>query len=296
MIDYLTSKDMQLSQAQLEKIEQMLNSNSTQPTITQTTDQHQIASTLQNLTEMNKQISIYTCSKSNTYITHLFNPNVSQKIISILQNKIPWIIFFIGFFTYLIWSTIENGDWSIAILIYRVIFLFSTIIFGIFISLVTNRKMIRVIAKQFAFWFKMLTIIQWSVSWLWIRYVSTKVTSHPLEIVEDVLLQIVIFLGVANVSVSDAHQNSRRMKICLGIFLSMSFSIAAVAITFIIHQDVGAAATIHISDKLAVDLVSTNIGAMQVLSIFFWKQTIFTIKKKDKCVTIKNSPYLEWTD
>ena len=64
MTDYLSSKDLQLSQSQLDQIQQIFDCKQqtfNPPSI----DINNTASTSNNLSEINKKTWIYTCSKTN---------------------------------------------------------------------------------------------------------------------------------------------------------------------------------------------------------------------------------------
>ena len=39
-----------------------------------------------------------------------------------------------------------------------------------------------------------------------------------------------------------------------------------------------------------------NGTAMQVLSIFIWKQVFLSVLKRNRCILIKYSPFIEWHD
>ena len=292
LTDYLSSNDIELTQSQLQSIHEILD----EP-VQQSSNDTTISKSPTEMMESDRKSWLYTCSKSNTYLNHYLKQNLdlAAKLKSFAYNKFVITANIIGLFIWLIWGNIEHGKWSTGYLVFRLILFIYLVCHGAVFMLTLNRKIMKKSLRQFVFWFKLYTCFQAAASWLWIRYISVKDRNFgPLEILGDIFGQLAAFMIIAEYAAVDGFQISRKAQIWIGVFISVIWTIDATVATFVIDQD--KEAMLHFADGIAVNLIDLRTSSLRVLSIFLWGQVVATMRKSDRCINIKHSPYIEWID
>ena len=297
--NYLSSNDIQLTQTQLLNIQQILSNESipSKNGVNSTSNTPKIVRTVSKFQESNTKAWRYKFSKSNTYIHQLFSNDTAKKIISLLYNKFLLSLNVIGGLIWVIWAWLEYGQWSLTYDLYKLIFFSVLALYGTFFALTINKGLLRKSVHHFLFWFKLIVCVQGTICVIWLRYLAFmhgKV--RVLQIWSDVIGRFCTFILVFILSAIDGYQLSRKAKIycCSGI--SITFTILAFINTFLVDQEMNERATIHLVGWFSFSIFSISASSWRVLSIFLWKQTILLMIKKNECVNIRHSPYIEWID
>ena len=313
--DYLSSNDIQLTQLQLQHIQQILCNHDTitvtigndsklpsphfegAKSLPSTSNAPKIGKTVSKFQESNTKTWRYKLSKSNTYIHYLFSNNIANKIISVLYNIYLIFLLLIVGIVWVIWGSLESAPWNLAYYLYKLILFSILVVHLTFVALTINKEILRKAVRHFLFWYKLIACVQQALCVWWLRYFALRDRSAgAVEISGDASAQLCTFITVFIFSAFDGYQISRRTKIWLGIGLSIIFTLLAVNATFFVDAKMKEKATIHLADWFSVSVVSVRASSLRILSIFLWKQTILTMIKKNQCINIRHSPYIEWVD
>ena len=173
MTDYLSSNDIQLTQVQLQNIQQILWNNAITVTIEDksklpsphyecgeslpsTSNAPKIGRTVSKFHESNTKTWRYRFSKSNTYIHQLFSDDIARNIISVLYNKYFVFLNIIIGIIWVIWAVVEHGKWSAVYDLYKFIFFSFNALYLTLIALTINKQLLRKSVRHFLFWFKLI--------------------------------------------------------------------------------------------------------------------------------------------
>ena len=149
--------------------------------------------------------------------------------------------------------------------------------------------------KHFVFWLKTITAIELCIFDFILRYVMIKDRqSTYVNIFGDIFFYVVIVLIVINFSGIDGHHAINRFKIVLGMVISMYFTIVTIQVSLFYDEDI--MQSMVIIGGLQFSIASLYAGALRILTIFLWKQTILMMVKRDRCVNIRHSPRIKWVD
>ena len=282
LYDYLSSNDMTLNDNQLTQIEQMI------------TSQNPIKRTPNSMDEMNDSQSItYTFNKHETYYHLLFNNRTATKIINAVYN-VWWLLFSFCLATLnAVWKYILPTSWYY---IYSLTVTSLTMVHGTLLLLTMNRKVFKKSIGHFVFWFKILTSIQNGICSLLLNFCFiTQIPATPITVINALLRFLCLILAITIFSAIDCFQLSRKLKIFIGLTVSISFTLGAMQATFFMEDEIISASIIHINSWLTIPIASLYASSKRVLCIFLWKQVILLLVKKDKCINIRYSPYLKWS-
>ena len=100
------------------------------------------------------------------------------------------------------------------------------------------------------------------------------------------------------VSSLDAIKMPISVKVGASVICSLLFTMISIYFTFWAFPNENDDSIIQISNGFAISLRSIISSSFRVLTIFFWAQTIKSIKnkKKYKCIIISYHPYIQWQD
>ena len=177
----------------------------------------------------------------------------------------------------------------------------------ILIILSVNIKCFKLIIKSFEFWFKMFYFVQYCVA-QWIYYYilidshewdfytidsKSNVQTYNLEIFTFTLSTIRTLLGGLIFISLDALQIKLWIKTFFGIAAAGLLTFNAIRYTFFADLYGVDNSIIHVKAlNLSISLTSIMGNALQILSIFVWKQVILSILRKNRCILVKYSPYI----
>ena len=241
----------------------------------------------------------YTFYATDTFWHSLCGDYIGQKICDTLHMNI-WLIIIIALLipSFLFWDTFDiiPSDSTLSI-VYMMIFCSYLWIYCISLLLTANKECVKFILRSFEFWIKIFYCLQYNI---WIHIYFDYFYHHhgkPLVMTVQIMESVVSFTIVLTVCLYDALQFNIWMKFIGGsvmAFLSTFLGVYYAFHSFIYDQD-AEEATIeipYISFSISVPSMAGN--SLIILAIFLWKQSIFSIWKRDRCVLIDYSPFIRW--
>ena len=307
----LSSNDTTLSHQQLTQIERIINPNNTLVSEQEDNDSI-IANRLKQVDEnQNPPQWVYCFNSNNTYLHTLFGDDTGKTIFQLIYSKrcifatlilisfLSGTSFMFYFLKMLIWSNIMLQIAFVIGAIYLILLLLSA-----------NRKCLRLCFESFEYWLKCYYFMQYSVAAFvyyyaltdseeWDEYGSYSVPSgsilYYLEMLSYLLqllctsLLVVVFLSI------DSLQLNLRVRRLVGVLIGILSTAVAINITFILETNPSTIIHVKFLD-IHFSVRDLMVSGMQILSVLFWKQTILSILKRNKCILIKYSPYIQWRD
>eukprot|EP01084_Bolivina_argentea_P302209 521614_1 len=242
--------------------------------------------------------------RSDTYLHQCMLLQHANKLMDIVYNRFFLLFTICINVIYILYAIILDYNIPTTYLYYGYklfVVLFNNI-YSCLICLSFNRNAFRQSFKSFTFWFKVLTSIQVSVSYAFMIYKfdygSEGVTDwrhNPLQIIDHILNATAITLIVVIFSAIDSICLIRKYKIVLGIGVSAIFTIWAVNATVVsFSQDLKYDEYNFIFGTIKLSTRTIYASSFRVLSIFLWRQTIWTILAVDEAVNIRVSPTVRW--
>ena len=125
-------------------------------------------------------------------------------------------------------------------------------------------------------------------------YITYKLRAdvNPLQLCVRVLFRILYIFLVILMSGMDALPLDRWKKIILGAVGSMALTVLSITVTVQFYQELEQ--TIIISEDIVISTYTLRNSAYRIVAIFFWKQTIFSFLRKEKCILITYTPFIKW--
>eukprot|EP01084_Bolivina_argentea_P021015 39035_1 len=298
---FSNENNIHITQTQLQKLHQLLSTPQKYQSYNKT-------NSLTTLKSLNKQETIYSkedemCYKfdiSDTVLNSLFAKESAKKPLTLIHTTTAHFIWAITLVAFLIIRLFMEE--SIIYPIYTLIvcgIAWHFYIIGWILS--ANRKSIKLLSKSFEFWFKILNVCT-AVCIYWIgRYYFNPYSfgNTYLRIGADIGIFSNIIFVVVIISMFDTFNINRIAKITLSTCTALGFSVVAIQLKTMTFYD-GDRTLISINRDNNIysylSLMSIQINVLEILAIFSWKQTFFTIIKKNRCVLIKYSPHIEWID
>ena len=250
----------------------------------------------------------YCFDKDNTYLHTIFGQDYGQKIFDIVYCKKSVTTLIICLvFSWISYPIFHYLNMHILRYIIGDIIYCISIPLTIFILLSANRKCFRLTLESFDFWLKLFYFLQFEVAQIVYYYTiidsseweDYQIEPGSVEYKLDVSLYSlrsiqILLLAIGFISL-DALQWKLWTKISAGIGIGILFTIDAIQYTFFSDLYGNDNSVIHIQSlDVSISVISVMASAMQILSIFIWKQVILSIIKKNRCILIKYSPYIRW--
>ena len=283
---YLSSQcTIQLSQLQLQNIQTIITSE-------RNNDSNIIA----------EKAPLYTFKKSKTLIQQIANDSITDTLHNFVYSKTAACILatigciLVPYWIYVSLIANPNDDnfnyirlgLDIGRLLFEIIMLF----WAIMIILTVNMDVFILSIKQFLFWFKLFQCIGFCITqWIIIGYFKIW-TYTTLGTVAQIFFAIALFCFVMIICALDAFHAPRKLK----IFLSLMFALLWTVATLETMMNPGREdlTKITVFKYWTFSVYSMYFYSQKILSVFFWKQTIFLIMYPNKCVNIRTTPYYKW--
>ena len=291
---YLTFNSIPLNIDQLNKLQNILN----------------ISGKLQSYPnqkslEDDTSLITYTYHINDTYFHCCFNDKTASNIISYIQHPISIGINTVLSMVYIVIEFLNDGKISSVRIvdnfelkypqifyIYKFIACIITTIYLILWLLAVNRTVFTKSIKHFVFWLKIIVSIQTGILYVVLRYVFIKDREPTfVNTMGCTFFAITVTLIVVCISAIDGYYAPRKLKIGIGIALSLLFTWYAIFVTFLVDYDEKAIVDVGF---IKINVTSLMGAALRILAIFMWKSTTLLILKKDKCVNIRVSPNIKW--
>lgn len=96
-------------------------------------------------------------------------------------------------------------------------------------------------------------------------------------------------------SILDGLQLRISMKILFGVTCSMYYTLFALFYAFYqVDEHQYNDIALDISENISISTRQILTSSTQILAVFFWRQTISSIFKKNRCAMITYAPYIRW--
>ena len=250
----------------------------------------------------------YTFETNNTYLHSLFGQDKGQSIYKFIYSKKCWIpLLLLVLFGWLWkWLLPTNFPWIIYKYIAQQMATLLFLIWLIFISMSFNKKCFKLITQSFDFWIKIFYVLQLAVAVMVYLYyipdsdrdiadwertsIKPGSSAYNMRMLFLSLGYPVGILATVLVISIDAIPGKSMMKILVAIGLAIVTGYSSIVYIFYDRN-----VEIYLESlNYSISISSILSGSSQVLSVFMWKQAIMSIFRKDRCVLIKYSPYMEW--
>eukprot|EP01083_Nonionella_stella_P299336 1016265_1 len=241
----------------------------------------------------------YTFKDEDSLLFTIFGEENGAKILHILSGKIIICVlsvlfglFVIAFFL----GTFSVVSWDVANAFLVVFYLFCSMYIIMWI-LYANKEAMKLLFRQFVFWFKIWYLIMYLVVNAIIRHLDD---THPyLNCAVSIFYAALLFI----VMIFDAINTSKSTKIIISSFAVGMFALRTSRImvnTFYADQwDVYDQAIVtfnipYVDDKARISIVDMCSNAAQILAIFLFRQLISIIWNPNKALVIATKPFIEY--
>ena len=168
------------------------------------------------------------------------------------------------------------------------------IIWILLIMLSANKKCLKLIILSFEWWLKLFYSVQW-VAASTIRIIHFGGLTSYLDVFVWIWSILPVISFVVLFSSMDALRFTLWTKRIICILFISFFTLLAILWNFLENYS-HSNYEIYITEDISVSTLSLERSSSQILAIFFWKQMILSIIRKDRCVLIKYTPYHKWID
>eukprot|EP01084_Bolivina_argentea_P292786 503440_1 len=248
----------------------------------------------------------YVFRSHTTFLHSLFGRERGQKLFDIMYSKyvtIPFLLFYVISIIILLLPF----SWTIGIgmRIFSICFFTLLNIYLLFVILSVNKTAFKLIRNRFEFWFKLFLVIKFTVAGIvwnyhldtdWLNNQSTEDTmigfGHSRLIDITIILVCMVMLCV------DGLQISIRSKIigCCATSIIISYLAIRMTVYRLQNATISDTSILYFDQKSGsgISLWGVIVDSFQILSLFFWKQTVAVTMRKNKCALIKYIPYFKW--
>lgn len=237
--------------------------------------------------------------KHDDWIHYFFQSETAAKITKTIWNK--WVIGIILVFIVLVFigsfaNTFTPSTFDQPRKIIEIILIIIITIYAILLILAVNRFVFKKITRSFEFGFKTFYAIRLAVSYhLYTWQIQGDQETNFLNVIHLLFVTIAIVLPVIVVSLFDGYNIKISNKMVFGISFSLFYTLQAFIWTFN-FVDPGNEASIDITSNgfVKYPVIAMMGSSTRIIAIFFWKQTLWSIRRRDRCINIRVSPYLHW--
>ena len=305
--DYLSQSNtiLPLDQQQLDGIHQVLfkeqqpDKYEQQGKLFQVTRLDSIKKTNDKNTKVRKKYKsdefYYEFYDSDTYLNSIFPLTLASSIVKYTHFPITQVIMVITPLVYMI-LFVSMFDTLLYAIYTIIVTAFLWIPYCSFWILGSNKVALKLVHKNFEYWFKIVYGIIYVASSFCNYFILHWDDFKHVELmfVGRLFINIATILAVACISSTDAVYLSKKWRIIASGSYAALFTAISISLQIQGYQQEDDS-VIFITDNLGFSLLQSQINAGRIIAIFFWKQTIQTIRKKgSRCVLLKYSPYIKW--
>eukprot|EP01083_Nonionella_stella_P160421 524456_1 len=244
----------------------------------------------------------YTFKDEDSFLFTIFGEENGAKILHILSGKIIICVlsvlfglFVIAFFL----GTFSVVSWDVANAFLVVFYLFCSMYIIMWI-LYANKEAMKLLFRQFVFWFKISYLFIYLVTNTVVRYLDGRFPSYFIWVF-FIFYATLVFI----VMIFDAINAQKSTKIIIsslavGIF-AMRTSDIMVNTFYADEWDVYDRAIVtfnipYVDDKARISIVDMCSNTAQILAIFLFKQLISFIRNPNKALVITTKPLIEYAN
>eukprot|EP01083_Nonionella_stella_P299330 1016255_1 len=243
----------------------------------------------------------YTFKDEDSLLFTIFGEENGAKILHILSGKIIICVlsvlfglFVIAFFL----GTFSVVSWDVANAFLVVFYLFCSMYIIMWI-LYANKEAMKLLFRQFVFWFKIWYLIMYLVVNAIIRHLDD---THPyLNCAVSIFYAALLFI----VMIFDAINTRKFIKIIISSLAVGIFAVRTLEImlrSFYVDQwdiydrSIMTVDIPYVDDKARISIVDMCSNAAQILAIFLFKQLISIIGNPNKALVITTKPLIEYAN
>ena len=269
-------------------LQHYLSSNNPSPLTTQQLDQ------INDLLAPNKEhpdipSPILFVSAENTFSNQIFGPKIGNKISNMILNRIPFSIIallMLALFIIDLTHDTKKGASNHAhwLRVCHIIFYSIAFIFAVFLLLAMNKTTTKLVLQTFETWFRLLYFIKYAIC------VILYFGSSPVII----FFMIAVFMAVLVFCLWDGLQLPFKLKATVLIAISLLFSLNTFVWTFIWRESNFVTLNLWSNYSFRFDLRIWIADSIRIITIFAWKQTIYTMFKSPKSSVIMAPVKIIW--
>eukprot|EP01083_Nonionella_stella_P160418 524451_1 len=243
----------------------------------------------------------YTFKDEDSFLFTIFGEENGAKILHILSGKIIICVlsvlfglFVIAFFL----GTFSVVSWDVANAFLVVFYLFCSMYIIMWI-LYANKEAMKLLFRQFVFWFKILYLIMYLVTNAIIEYLDG---AHPyVNCATSIFYAALLFI----VMIFDAINTRKFIKIIISSLAVGIFAVRTLEImlrSFYVDQwdiydrSIMTVDIPYVDDKARISIVDMCSNTAQILAIFLFKQLISFIRNPNKALVITTKPLIEYAN
>lgn len=249
----------------------------------------------------NDQDLVLSLSRHHTFLHDLFSNQTAHKIIHILFGRIAAMIFSVMLLSGIILSVLLWTNFLTSkVIVYLGWLLLILALIALIIALLSvNKLVIKMVSGTFEFWFKLFFLFRYFIC---TEIYSIKTNRYYDEYEWSFVLYInivwtVYLLFILIYSFIDGLQISIRFRIFVLITGSMFISTLAIYHTILETNVDGDGRIIYTNifgRKIMIDIIGWSAGSLRIISLFVWRQTIYSLYYRDKATSINQQVSIKW--
>eukprot|EP01084_Bolivina_argentea_P093612 168346_1 len=193
--------------------------------------------------------------------------------------------------TYWFWNKLSYNIYQ-GLQVYSIVTVCIAIIYMLIAITNMNIKAVKHISNSFEAWFKLFYYIRGSVCWIiWQHRVHGN--GLQLYLININLLFIGFMLTMFVYTFIDGFYVSMRYKRIASVVGAILFTAGTLSFMWAQMTNHHTKRSMEILG-LEIDILSWASSSMRVVTIFVWKQTIYSLLKPEKAIMIKRSVLLKW--
>eukprot|EP01084_Bolivina_argentea_P105766 189409_1 len=240
----------------------------------------------------NSTKSVFILEKDNTYLRSYFGEIIANKILNVLHHTISGSLLIILTAIWMVWYySIKINTWYCIYTILCSIYFF---IYGSFYALSINKNVFGKIVKTMDFWIQSYYWFVAMGSLTWYK-VEKNVDEETKNIYIAAVLLFTTGAGIIILIIVsfDGYPGIRKYKILLSGFLGIVFFFGSIFWQFMSYAN-GDDSIVYIYNDIGFSRFAQSSNGFQIVSIFMFKQCIFTYYFKKQAAVMVTHPFLIW--
>eukprot|EP01083_Nonionella_stella_P072424 195325_1 len=244
------------------------------------------------------QTYTYTFKEEDSLLFSIFGQENANKILHALNGKIvkSILVLLLGVWLVLGLLTLYGLSWDVYFIYWSFLAVLSSSYILVWI-LYLNKEAMKLVLKQFEFWFKIFYLIQYLIA----NAILSSYYGDPPYLTCTYFIFFAALLFI--VMIFDAINTKKSNKLMISSVAVAVFAWRALDLMYNAFYgdpygfEKATSVTIHLpyfDDKATISIVDICSNSAQILAIFLFKQLISTIRKPNQALVIKTRPFIEY--
>lgn len=239
------------------------------------------------------QNDTFHLSRSDTVIHWIGNHHQNcDRLISFIFSKIAMLcasaVFFLWTLVFSMDSHLQTNSWLFGL---ELVVITILMVYTMMVILSSNRYAFLLVFSGFDLWMKLFYAVTGGIASV---IYAQRTEDHSNIVVFQALTFVGLFLIIVMASLIEGYAASWKWSLALSLVLSLLASWQAIRTTLTVDWK---ESEFEIMSGVTIELTSYIAESFRVLSLFLWKQAIYTAYTKGKwCICIFLSPQIEWYD